>query len=201
MDFDFSVKTIVVGDSAIGKSNFVSTFVNSNYTDVYLTTIGVDFFNKFVTISPSPGMMIPDPSIIKLQIWDTSGQERFRTITSSYYRGAQVILIGFDLTNLSSYLNLGYWLAEIGPHRKSSTVVALIGFKSDLIDHRQVPDTLISSFCQVNQLQWFPVSSKKRTGLQEVFDYVIEEYFSRAEGLTIESIRLGEGQRQKTCCW
>jgi len=129
-DYVHLFKIVLTGDSGVGKSCLLLRFADDSYTESYISTIGVDFRFREVTI---------DGKRIKLQIWDTAGQERFRTITSAYYRGAHGILIVYDTTSYNSFSNVQQWLDEINLQSSSSTIKVLIGNKCDLKDRRQVP--------------------------------------------------------------
>lgn len=110
-DYDHLFKLVLIGDSGVGKSCLLLRFADDQFTESYITTIGVDFRFKTIQV-PSPQIanntdgVDPGPpknKTIKLQIWDTAGQERFRTITSAYYRGADGIAIVYDATDRESF--------------------------------------------------------------------------------------------------
>ena len=94
---DYLFKYLVIGNSGVGKSCLLIRFTDDTWSDSYVTTIGVDFKIKTLDV---------DGKSVKLQIWDTAGQERFRNIISSYYRGAQGIMLVYDITDLESFQNL-----------------------------------------------------------------------------------------------
>ena len=118
-DYDQLFKLVLIGDTGVGKSCLLLRFADDQFTESYISTIGVDFRFKTVQV---------DGKTIKLQIWDTAGQERFRTITSSYYRGANGIIVIFDITEEDSFEN-----AEDIPMDKSCVSVG--SFKSDANDY------------------------------------------------------------------
>lgn len=91
MDYDYLMKVVVIGDTAVGKSALLKTFKNNKFDSSYISTIGVDFEIKTIQLDEYDKK-------VKLQIWDTAGQERFRNITKSYYYGANAILIVYDVT-------------------------------------------------------------------------------------------------------
>jgi Ras-related protein Rab-35 len=93
--------TIIAG---VGKSSLLLRFADNTFSGSYITTIGVDFKIKTVSL---------DGQKVKLQIWDTAGQERFRTITSTYYRGTHGVIVVYDVTNGESFANVKRWLHEI----------------------------------------------------------------------------------------
>merc|ERR1711862_233277 len=103
-EHDFFFKILLIGDSGVGKSCLLLRFADNSWTETHISTIGVDFKIKTLKIGDKT---------IKLQIWDTAGQERFRIITSSYYRGAQGIILVYDCTDPESFQNVKQWMGEI----------------------------------------------------------------------------------------
>ena len=95
--YDHLVKLLLIGDSGVGKSCLLLRFSDDQFTNSFITTIGIDFKVKTVEL---------ESKRVKLQIWDTAGQERFRTITSAYYRGAMGILLTYDICDLRSFENV-----------------------------------------------------------------------------------------------
>lgn len=127
---------MIIGNSGVGKSAILVRFVENQFSEHYLATIGVDF--RFKTIQV-------DNKNVKFQIWDTAGQERFRTITSAYYRGSQGILLVFDLTDPLSFDNIvKFWMNEVETYAEKDAIFFLIGNKSDLNDQRQVSQAKIN---------------------------------------------------------
>lgn len=101
-EYDYLYKTVIIGNSGVGKSSILIRFAQNQFQEHYLATIGVDF--RFKTT-------IVDGKNVKFQIWDTAGQQRFRTITSAYYRGSQAILLVFDVTDQQSFADIcKFWM-------------------------------------------------------------------------------------------
>lgn len=111
-EYDYLFKVVLIGNSSVGKSSLLRRFTDSTFHETYLATIGVDFRFKYPT---DHRRSIPVAnSTVKLQIWDTAGQERFRTITGTYYKGAQGIVLVYDITKRESFEELeSYWLKEV----------------------------------------------------------------------------------------
>ena len=96
--YDYLVKMIIIGDSGVGKTNFLMQFCEGDFKGTYVATIGVDFKTKIIQVEDKK---------IKLQIWDTAGQERFRNITQTYYKGAAGIILMYSVTDDQSFHNIG----------------------------------------------------------------------------------------------
>ena len=120
---DMLMKTLMIGDSGVGKSAFLRRFADDTFTCSYIATIGVDFKTKIVGFKEK---------ILKLQTWDTAGPERFRTITSAYYRGAGGIFVMFDVCDRDSFENVPHWMAEIERWASDTCCKILVGLKNDL---------------------------------------------------------------------
>ncbi|TNJ26928.1 Rab1a [Giardia muris] len=120
---EYLFKLLVIGDSGVGKSALLLRFCDRLFNPAYITTIGVDFKVKSVSLNED---------IVKLQIWDTAGQEKFRTITSTYYRGSHGIMVVYDITSRESFENVRTWIKEIANNANSTVVKYLVGAKKDL---------------------------------------------------------------------
>jgi len=151
--YDHLVKTIIVGDSGVGKTCLLRRFSDEPFVDFHMATIGVDFAVKNVTI---------DGKKTKLQIWDTAGQEKIHTITTPYYPGADAILLVFDVTNPESFEHCERWLNEIRDNQYGgeSANVLLVANKIDVKQEEQ----LVTRTLRRN-LQTFAVSRMLRPAL------------------------------------
>ncbi|KAI8642588.1 putative Rab11 family GTPase [Parasitella parasitica] len=124
-EYDYLFKLVLIGDSGVGKSNLLSRFTTNEFNLESKSTIGVEFATKNIEI---------EKSSIKAQIWDTSGQERYRAITGAYYRGAVGALVVYDITRRNSFQNVSHWLKELRDHADPNIVIMLVGNKVDLSD-------------------------------------------------------------------
>ncbi|VDM56962.1 unnamed protein product [Angiostrongylus costaricensis] len=127
--FDYLFKIVLIGDMGVGKTCVVQRFRNGTYVDRQGTTIGVDFTMKTLVI---------EGKRVKLQIWDTGGQERFRTITQSYYRSANGIVLCYDITCKQSFDNLQRWIDDVSKFAAPNVVKLLVATKCDLEDQRVI---------------------------------------------------------------
>ena len=141
----------------------MTRFADDQFTENYVTTIGVDF--RFKT-------MIVMDKIVKVQVWDTAGQERYRSITNAYYRGAEGILIVFDVTNRETFKNIENWIKEVTIFTGNDVVIVSLGNKSDL--KKSITKSDIDDLKKRTKLEIFNVSAKTGEGVEDAFRHLIE---------------------------
>jgi len=160
MSYAYLFKYIIIGDTGVGKSCLLLQFTDKRFQPVHDLTIGVEFGARMVAI---------DNRQIKLQIWDTAGQESFRSITRSYYRGAAGALLVYDITRRETFNHLTRWLEEARQNANQSMVIMLIGNKSDLDHRRQVSKEEGEKFAAENNLIFLETSAKTAANVEEAF--------------------------------
>jgi Ras-related protein Rab-1A len=160
LDYDYIFKLLIIGDSGVGKSSLMNRYVDNIFVESFINTIGVDFKIKTLEINKK---------IVKLQIWDTAGQERFRTIVSSYYRGANGIMLVYDITNKETFNSLDGWLNEISKYANERAQKILIGTKLDLIDSREISYTESKEYAEKHNMILFETSSKTSQNIDNAF--------------------------------
>eukprot|EP01113_Clastostelium_recurvatum_P042628 TRINITY_DN691_c0_g1_i1.p1 TRINITY_DN691_c0_g1~~TRINITY_DN691_c0_g1_i1.p1 ORF type:complete len:231 (+),score=40.09 TRINITY_DN691_c0_g1_i1:52-693(+) len=160
MSYSFLFKYIVIGDTGVGKSCLLLQFTDKRFNPVHDLTIGVEFGARMVTIANTP---------IKLQIWDTAGQESFRSITRSYYRGAAGALLVYDITRRETFANLSMWLEDARAHASNTMTIVLVGNKSDMEHRRQVPKEEGQKFATDNNLLFVETSAKTAANVEDAF--------------------------------
>jgi len=158
--YDYLLKLLLIGDTAVGKSSLILRFTEDIYNPTFISTIGIDFKVKTIEI---------DGKRVKLQVWDTAGQERYRTITTAYYRTAQGIILSYDVTNPESLENLKMWVKSIEQHASKTAYRILIGNKSDLVDKRQITTEKGRELANEFGIQFFETSAKDATSVDEAF--------------------------------
>lgn len=149
-------KIILVGDAGVGKTNIVQRFVDQKFSYQEKPTIGVEFYQKTVTLQGHG----QKKTNVLLQIWDTAGQERYRGLVSSYYRNAQAVLMVFDTTSQKSFENVSNWLQESQTYCEQAAILVLIGNKKDLVEKRSVKEEAAVSLCQKHNMRYFETSAK-----------------------------------------
>ena len=168
-DIDISFKIILIGDSGVGKTSLSLKAVKNEYEDFYTPTIGFEFYSFFIRINYY---------IIKLNIWDTCGQEVYKSLITSFYRNSSLAIIMYSINDRQSYINVESWLNEIKTASNPDTKVFLIGNKCDLEEYRQVKTEEAHNFSVENRFDYFNETSAK-TGLnaQEIFIHAAKELY------------------------
>lgn len=158
-DFDFLFKFIIIGDVQVGKSNLLSQFTDHAFRIQYELTIGVEFGSKIMTLGDRK---------VKLQVWDTAGQESFRAITRSYYRGAVAALLVFDVTKRESFEHLSTWLSETANYPMMT--IWLVGNKADLDSQREVSQAEAEEYAEARGLPYIETSAKAGLNVDKCFE-------------------------------
>ncbi|CAL8266255.1 unnamed protein product [Merluccius merluccius] len=177
-------KVIVVGDVAVGKTCLISRFCKEAFEKNYKATIGVDFEMERFEVLGVP---------FSLQIWDTAGQERFKCIASTYYRGAQAIIVVFDLSSVGSLAHARQWLEDaMKENDPSSVLLFLVGTKKDISSADQLEDMEQEAVKLSEELkaEYWAVSSKSGDG--------VHNFFFRVVSLTFEANVLAELEKSGT---
>lgn len=166
VDYDYIVKTIIVGDSDTGKSSMMTQVVDGVFSPNRNCTIGVDY--KTLAIDS-------DFAGVKFLLWDTAGQERFKNITRMYYRGAQVVIFVYDITDKKSFTNIIEWIQEIDSGNQENPIKILVGNKLDLESVRKVSTSEAQEFSNSNGFMGFyEISAKDNIGIKEAFEEIAE---------------------------
>lgn len=191
---NYGIKTLMIGDTGVGKSSIMNQFVEETYSDSYLSTIGVDYKTTFIdTMDKS----------VKFLIWDTAGQERFNTITKIYYRDAHVILFVFDITNKNTFENIPMWIKQAQKFAPEMCMKILIGNKSDYDSNTKKNFTKIYSqeqkkrevgfdealeFSKSNGfIDYFETSAKTNNGIKECFLKISKYYIENNCSINFKS--------------
>ncbi|KAI4326361.1 hypothetical protein MLD38_031683 [Melastoma candidum] len=166
---DYLFKIVMIGDSAVGKSNLLSRFARDEFDLNAKATIGVEFQTQALDI---------DGKEVKAQIWDTAGQERFRAVTSAYYRGAFGALVVYDITRRSTFDSVKRWLDELDTHCDTSVARMLVGNKRDLDNIREVSTEEGRALAESEGLFFMETSALDSTNVQMSFEIVIREIYN-----------------------
>ena len=153
-------KLIFLGDQNVGKSSILNRFLNDTFVEEYQATIGLDFQSKNVQI---------DNQDVHLLLYDTAGQEKFRSLIPMYTRDANIILLVYDITNRESFENLYAWLKDLTNININEVIICIVGNKIDLNEKREVSNEEGQKYAQEHDFIFQEVSAKTGEGFSELF--------------------------------
>jgi Ras-related protein Rab-2A len=212
IQFHYLLKYIIIGNSSVGKSNLLLKFAHNKFLDEYQATIGVEFGAKNVEI---------DNKIFRVQIWDTAGQENFRSITRAYYKNSVCALIVFDINNEDTFDSVQSWIQECKLQTPKTVTMILVGNKCDL--ECKVDRNKAKEIAEENGMLYFETSAKTGKGVDELFkksaakikDNIENNYYDLTNetcGVKIgnllyddqikknKKLQKGDVEKKKNCC-
>lgn len=178
VDYKYNFKFIVIGSSGVGKTSLLARLIDGTFSPENQSTIGVEYLSTVIEVDNNP---------IKLQIWDTAGQEKFRSIAKSYFRHAVGVIMVYDITDRKSFDDLAFWLNDVHTLCDPNAAVTLIGNKLDMASSRAVTTSEATSFANTHQLLYLETSARGGDNVQEAFLRATKSVFERAENGQIVS--------------
>ena len=188
------IRLALLGDSAVGKTSIISTFLNYEFNEDFISTIGWDKRKKTIKLENGKN--------IDLSIWDTAGQERFHSIALKVIRKAQGIIVVFDLTKKETFESVVNWLEIIKENFNEVTIV-LFGSKCDCESERKVTIEEATEFAKKKNIAYFETSAKKNINIEDGFSKIANDIFKKhinkvEKAITLDSKR--KSQDEKSCC-
>ena len=163
---ELEIKICLLGDVSVGKTSIASRFCKNSFNENYINTIGGAYQQQNIVLN--------NGAKIKLHIWDTSGQDRFRSMTNLYYRDAQVAILTYDVTNETSLESLNYWLNELNDKVEiDNMLLCLAGNKTDVDQsEKRVPTSKGKAFAEQHNMLFYETSAKTGVGVKELFQAI-----------------------------
>ena len=161
----YGVKFIIVGDSSVGKSSILVRFTSSKFDEKHSPTLSMEFGSKHIIYNNSDYLV---------QIWDTAGQEQYKSITRSYYKESAVAMMVYDIRKEESFEHIKVWLEDCKNLTPSSTLLVLIGNKNDLEEERKITKEMGENFANENNMIFFETSALNGSGVDNAFQKCIE---------------------------
>jgi small GTP-binding protein len=194
----FSPKILTLGETTVGKTSLLNKFTENTFSKTQFATIGIDFKLKKININGKT---------IELKIWDTAGQERYRNLTKQYYKGADGILLIFDLTKKETFLKINDWIDQLNSHFNQDEIsIILIGNKKDLSDREISYEEGNERGKELNIL-YFETSAKTGENVNEAFNSLTNEilkkkgiFLERNNSLQINQKKFLQKTSKKSCC-
>ncbi|ULU03871.1 hypothetical protein L5515_013130 [Caenorhabditis briggsae] len=187
--FHYQYRLIVIGDSTVGKSSLLRYFTEGKMAEISDPTVGVDFYARMIELRPGYR--------VKLQLWDTAGQEKFRSITKSYYRNSVGVLAIYDITNRKSFEHVENWVKEaaqnLGGPSPGKCVFQLVGTKCDMEAQRQVNYEEGEYFAKYHKMKFIETSSRSGDNVNEAFHMIAQEIQNRVDSGELRPVDGWEG--------
>ena len=159
-------KVLVIGDTSVGKTSFIMRYADNIFQESYIATIGMDYKLKNINLE--------NGKLVKLQIWDTAGQEKFHSITKSFYKGANGIILIYSVIDNNSLNNVKKWMESIKAQVPDDVAVILVGNKKDDEEMRQVTAEQGEDMAENYKLPFFECSAKTGDNLDAAFDKLVK---------------------------
>ena len=191
-------KILLLGDCAVGKSCLLLRYCENSFQESHLATIGLDFRLKTITLENNRK--------IRIQIWDTAGEDRFRSITRNYYKGAHGIVLIYDVTDQQSFQHIKDWVDKIKEESKEGVIIYLVGNKIDLIDKRIITNADGNKLAEEIKIKYYETSAKDSIGVNEVFENLVKDmdnFYSEQHQEEMETIHIDKKDKKKRklrCC-
>eukprot|EP00658_Telonema_sp_P-2_P083393 TRINITY_DN9016_c0_g1_i1.p1 TRINITY_DN9016_c0_g1~~TRINITY_DN9016_c0_g1_i1.p1 ORF type:complete len:216 (-),score=54.81 TRINITY_DN9016_c0_g1_i1:157-741(-) len=154
------------------RSSILNRYTSQEFRCNHESTVGIDLRVKTVQVGGDK---------VRLQIWDTAGQDRFRSITQAYYRGAMGILVVYDATDRRSFRGIEYWMRSIAEHGNTKAVVFLVGNKVDMTNKLAVGEEEARRLADGHRVEWRETSAQANIGIQEVFADLAQSVYDKQQ--------------------
>ena len=161
LNFNYLLKYIIIGDSAVGKSNLLLQYSQGQFNPEYQLTIAVEFGTKNLEIRKK---------IYRIQIWDTAGQENFKSITRAYFQSSACAIVVYDISSRDTFNNASNWIEDCKSQCSKKTFMVLVGNKLDLADKRQVNTNEGQDLADKYGMLFFEASAKDGTNVDKIFN-------------------------------
>ena len=194
-DFDYTIKILVVGDSTVGKTNFIRMFIENKFNQNYMTTSGIDLKTSNIEIKNKK---------IRVQLWDTAGQEKYRAITTNLFLKVQGVLIVYDITNEETFNNLKSWVKSIKDECGKQMQMLIVGNKNDLEEQRVIDKNIATEYAKEEKLEYIETSSKTGDNIQKAITLLCEKILDNTEltndfSFTLDATSLSQKNKSRCC--
>ena len=161
---DYIYKILILGDATVGKTSILLRYIDNKFEIDSLSTLGVDVKYKYVTLNNKK---------IRMNIWDTAGQDRFKTIAKNYFKGANAVIFVFDVNHKNTIEKIKFWINSVKDNSSNDIIEVIVGNKIDIEGKREVTKEQMKSLGQDVNIETFETSAKTGEGINEVFNYLV----------------------------
>ena len=198
------VKVVILGKEYVGKTCLLNRFIQGNFTEKYVLTVGASFASKRITV---------DGKYLTLELWDTAGTERYQAVSRMFYRGAEAAIVCYDLKDAESLGRARHWVEELLQHEKACKIY-LVGTKADLIEEpydRAVPLNVVEVYAREISANYYETSAKTGEGVEQLFRAIANDHILSHQPVVTpspsdEKVEIGKdpaapAQSWHYCCW
>ena len=194
-EFEYTIKLLILGDSNVGKTNFIYRFIENKFSQNYMATTGIDLKTSNIELNGKK---------IRVQLWDTAGQEKYRAITKNLFLKVQGFLTLYDITNEDSFVNLKSWVKLIKEECGNHMPILIVGNKSDLYKVRAVEKDAAIAYAKEEKVEYIESSSKSGDNINEAISLIAEKVLESSEfgndcSFTLDTTSL-TGKNKHKCC-
>ena len=195
--YDEKIKIMVIGEVRVGKTSLIRRYTKDTFAGNYLTTVGIDFQEKAVKINKK---------LVKIQIWDTAGEERFRNIAKNYFNQSDGFLVVYDITDKNTLEKLDFWYEQIDLNAPKNIKYILVGNKCDLEEEREVTKDEGINLSKKFKCNFFETSAKENINVNEIFQCLVNEIYkgiNNNESRNRRASQVLKNQKtikKKSCC-
>ena len=179
--YEMMFKVVLVGDSFVGKTNIMSKYLKNEFHEDSKATVGVEFGSKQFLVDGHP---------IKAQIWDTAGTERYKAITSAYYKGAKGAFVVYDITKKDTFKSVDKWVSDLTSAASQNIIIMVVGNKNDLEEQRQISKEEGENKARELNVAFLETSALTGDNLDKAFEIMMNEMYNKNK----EAIESGESQ-------
>ena len=190
---EFLYKILLLGDTSVGKTCFLMRYTDNTFQEIHMSTIGLDYKLKNVQLD--------DGKMYKIQIWDTAGQDRFRSITKNYYKGAHGIVLIYDITDKKTFENVRNWVKQIKEEVSDKVCIILVANKIDAEDKRVVSTEEGEKMAAEYDMMFFECSAKTGNNIDNAFNQLVKKTVENYSKIDQSGTKLVKKKnKKKGCC-
>ena len=189
-DMDESIKVVLIGESGVGKTSIISQFTKGLFNPDIMSTNGATFSTKKKEYKD-------ENKTLSFEIWDTAGQEKYRSLAKMFFKDAAVALIVYDITSKKSFDEIkNYWMNLVKENGPKKVIMYIVGNKYDLLEHEAVKEEEAREYARNEKVSFWLTSAKDSTGIDELFDEIGKKYlepdFNNDEEIVQRKMRKNE---------